>query len=187
MAKTKAAEKVDLKWYILKSSAGQEKKTSELIKQRVRANLLDEQIKEVVVPTQEKIVIKRGKKQTIEERIFPGYILVQMHISDDTLHVVRNTEGVLGFIGTSTNSKKPTPLSDREVKGILEFMQVKQQPTFSTKFSVSDPVKVIDGPFKEFVGTIQEVNEGKGQVTVLLSIFGRETPVQLDFLQINKL
>jgi transcriptional antiterminator NusG len=177
----------NLKWYIVKASSGQETKTAELLKQRIKANNLEEKLVEVIVPMQEKIVIKKGKKQTIEERIFPGYVLIHMEVTDDTLHLVRNTDGIQGFIGSAANSKKPTPLSDKEVRGILEFTKVKQLPTYQSAFNVNDAVKVTDGPFKEFIGTVQEVNESKGQVTVLLSIFGRETPVQLDFLQVTKI
>lgn len=175
------------KWYIVSSSSGKENKTAQLIKQRIKANALEEVVPEVVVPMQEKIIIKRGKKQTIEERIFPGYILVKMILTDDVLHIIRNTEGVLGFVGMTTGSKTPSPLTPKEADSILAFTRVKQAPTFNTKLNINDPVKVVDGPFKDFVGTIQDVNESKGQVTVLLSIFDRETPVQLDFLQVNKI
>ncbi len=178
---------IKLNWYIVSSSSGKENKTALLIKQRVKANNLDEYITEVLAPMQEKIIIKRGKKQTIEERIFPGYILIHMAINDDTLHLVRTTEGVLGFVGMTTNSKTPTPLNPKEVEGILAFTQVKQSPTYQTKFILGDVVKVNEGPFKDFIGTIQDINESKGQVTVLLSIFDRETPVQLDLLQITKM
>ncbi|GAB4285824.1 MAG: transcription termination/antitermination protein NusG [Candidatus Dojkabacteria bacterium] len=174
-------------WYIVKSASGQEKKTAELLRQRVRATDMNDFIKEVVVPTQEKIVIKRGKKQTVEERIFPGYILVNMIANDDTIHLIRNTDGIAGFVGYSAVTKRIKPLPEKEVKGILEFTKIKQQPTFHSSFQIGDPVKVVDGPFKEFVGSVQEVNESKGRLTVLLSIFGRETPVQLDFLQVTKL
>ncbi|MDQ6985368.1 MAG: transcription termination/antitermination protein NusG [Candidatus Dojkabacteria bacterium] len=176
-----------LKWYIVKSHSSKEKSIAEQLRQRVKANDLDDKITEVIVPTQEKIVIQRGKKKTVDERIFPGYILVRMEVTPDTLHVVRNTDGVLGFIGSSSYSKKPTPLSQKEVDAVMAFMKVKQMPTYASAFIVNDPVKVTDGPFKDFVGTVQEINENKGQVTVLLSIFGRETPVQLDFLQVTKI
>lgn len=177
----------NLQWYILKSSSGKENKTAELLKQRVRATNIEDQITEVVVPMQEKIVIKAGKKSTIQERIFPGYVLVQMEATDDTIHLVINTEGIAGFVGNFKKGKMPIPLSDKEVKGILEFTKVKQLPTYQSQFQKGDAVKVVDGPFKEFVGTVQEINETKGQVTILLSIFDRETPVQLDFLQVNKI
>lgn len=176
-----------LKWYIVKSTSGKEKSVAGLLEQRVKANDLTNRISEIVVPTQEKIVIKRGKKQTVQERIFPGYILVQMEVSDETLHLVRNTEGVQGFVGYSEVNKKPKPLNEKEVEGILAFTRVKQSPVFEASFMDGDAVKVVDGPFKDFVGTVKEVNPAKGQVSVLLSIFGRETPVQLDFLQVNKI
>ncbi len=176
-----------LKWYIVKSSSGKENSVANLLQTRVRANNLEDSVADVVVPTQEKIIIKRGKKQTIQERIFPGYILVQMDVNDETLHLVRNTEGVQGFVGYSTENNRPKPLSDKEVEGILAFTQVKQAPTYQSNFDDGDAVKVVEGPFKDFVGTVQEVNVSKGQVTVLLSIFGRETPVQLDFLQVTKI
>ncbi len=172
-----------LKWYIIGSYAGQENTVMNNIIQRVKANNLEDLITEVVVPTQEKIVVKSGKKKTIEEKIFPGYVLVQMVMNDQTWHIIRNTQGVTGFVGTE---KRPTALSEKEVKGIIAFTQVKQ-PSFEASFEVGDSVKVLDGPFKEFVGSISEINEDKGQVKVLLSVFGRETPIVLDFLQVSKL
>ncbi len=174
---------VKAKWYILNTYSGHEKKVANLIKQRVAANDLEDYVPEVVVPIQEKIVVNQGKKKTVEEKIFPGYVLIRMEINDETWRIVRNTEGVTGFVGTS---KKPTPLNEKEVKGIMAFMDVKQ-PAYRPSFSVGDPVKVLDGPFKDFVGSISEINEDKGQVKVLLSIFGRETPIVLDFLQVNRL
>ncbi|MCA9387348.1 transcription termination/antitermination factor NusG [Candidatus Dojkabacteria bacterium] len=178
-------ENKDAKWYIVKAISGKENSTALLLKQRISATGLDDIISEVVVPTQDKIVIKKGKKETKNERIFPGYILVHMNPTEEALHLVRNTDGVQGFIGYNQRTRKPTPLKEHEVKGILEFTKVKQAPTYQSKFNINDTVKVNDGPFKEFIGTVQEVNEAKGQVTVLLSIFGRETPVQLDFLKVT--
>lgn len=175
------------RWYIINGASGQEKKIAQLLETRVKANELEDDIPVVVVPTQEKIVIKKGKKQTVEERIFPGYILVRMVANDQTLHLIRNTDGIIGFIGSTSKAKKPTPLNEKEVESILAFMKVKQPAVFQSSFIVNDAVKVEDGPFKEFVGTVQEVNESKGQVTVLISMFGREVPVQLDFLQVTKI
>lgn len=180
---TKIAEIKDLKWYIVNSYAGQENTVANNIRQRVKANNLEEEVAEVVVPTQEKIVVKAGKKKNVNEKIFPGYILINMDMNERTWHVIKNTQGVTGFVGIE---RRPTPLSDREVKGILAFMDVKQ-PSFQANFEVGDSVKVLDGPFKEFMGSISEINEDKGQVKVLLSVFGRETPVVLDFLQVSKL
>lgn len=173
----------NLKWYIIQSYAGQEKTVANNIKQRIKANNLEDKITEIVVPTQDKIVVKSGKKKNVEEKIFPGYILIQMEMDDDTWHVVKNTQGVTGFVGIN---KKPTPLNEKEVKGIMAFMEVKQ-PSFQASFEVNDAVKVIDGPFKDFMGTISEINPDKGQVKVLLTVFGRETPIVLDFLQISKI
>lgn len=176
-----------LRWYIVASSSGKENKTAELIKQRIKANNYEEKVTDVIVPTQEKIVIKRGKKQTVEERIFPGYILVKMSPDEETFYLVRNTEGVTGFVGTTAKSKTPTPLSPKEVEGILAFTKVKQAPVFDNKFQLGEAVKVVEGPFKDIVGTVREINEAKGQVTVLLSMFGQDVPVQLDFLQVSKI
>lgn len=175
------------RWFIINGASGQEKKIAELLEQRVKANNMEDDINIVVVPTQEKIIIKKGKKQTVEERIFPGYILVRMVLSDKSLHLIRNTEGVIGFLGSTSKAKKPTPLNDKEVESILAFMKVKQPAVFQSSFSVNDAVKVEEEPFKDFVGTVKEVNESKGQVTVLISMFGREVPVQLDFLKVSKI
>lgn len=173
----------DAKWYIINTYSGHEKKVANQIKQRVKANGIEDLVQEVLVPTQEKIVVSEGKKRTIEEKIFPGYVLIKMVINDESWKVVRNADGVTGFVGTQ---RKPTPVPEKEVKGIMAFMDVKQ-PAYKPTFSVSDAVKVIDGPFKDFVGSISEINEDKGQVKVLLSIFGRETPIVLDFLQVTRL
>ncbi len=177
------------RWYIVKCSSGKEARTAELLRQRVKANDLENIISEIIVPTQEKIVIKKGKKSTVEERMLPGYILIEMEPIDEALHLVRNTDGISGFIGSATGVKKPTPLQEKEVKAILELAKVKQNPTYQTKLNVGDAIKVADPnhAFNEFVGSVQEINDSKGQVTVLLSIFGRETPVHLDFLQVTKI
>ncbi len=175
------------KWYIVKGTSGKEKNIAGLIKQRVNATNLDDVVFDVVVPTQEKIVVKKGKKDTKTERIFPGYILVNMEPTEDALHVIRNTDGIQGFIGYNQRTRKPTPLRPEEVKSILEFTKVKQLPTYHSDYSINDTVKVTEGAWKEFIGTVQEVNEAKGQITVLLSIFGRETPVQLELSEVTKI
>jgi transcriptional antiterminator NusG len=172
------------RWYIISGKSGQEKKIAKLIEQRVSANSLDDCVESIVVPTQEKIVIKKGKKQTVEERVYPGYILIKMIASDEVLHVIRNTEGVRGFIGAMSKASKPTALTEKEIES---FTQIKQPTTYQSPFTVNDAVKVVEGPFKDFVGNVQSVNESKGQVTVLISMFGREVPVELDFLQVTKI
>jgi transcription termination/antitermination protein NusG len=176
-------EKSKFNWYIINTYSGHENKVATLIKQRVKTNGLEEEVKEVLVPTQEKIIVSSGKKKTIKEKIFPGYVLVQMIVNEQTLHVIRNTEGVTSFVGTT---KEPKPLSELEVKSILAYSNVKQA-AYQSSFAVGDAVKVVDGPFKDFVGSVNEINEDKGQVTVLLSVFGRETPVVLDFIKVNRL
>lgn len=181
---TKSKKKnLNLKWYILNTYSGHEKKVAQYLEEKIKANDLSDKVVEIVVPIQEKIVVKDGKKRKVEEKLFPGYVLVQMEMNDDTWRVVRNTEGVTSFVGTE---KQPTPLNEKEVESILAFMDVKQ-PAYTATFALGDAVKVNDGPFKDFVGSISEINEDKGQVKVLLSVFGRETPVVLDFLQVNKL
>lgn len=180
---TKPKYSANHKWFVLSTYAGHENKVLENLKQRISANKAEDMISDIVVPTQNKIVIKEGKKKTVEERFFPGYMLIHMDLNEVTWHIVRNAEGVKGFVGTD---RKPTPLSDQEAQGILKYMEV-EQPAFQSAFLVGDAVKVVDGPFKEFVGSVREINETKGKVKVLLSVFGRETPVDLDFLQIKKL
>lgn len=173
----------DHKWFIISTYSGYEKKVANQIDQRVKANDLENQISEVVVPTQDKIVVSSGKKRTVEERIYPGYVLVKMDMNEDTWQIIRNTEGVTSFVGTE---RKPTPLSEAEADKILNYMESKQ-PTYQFAFSVGDAVKVMEGPFADFIGTISEINDDKGQVTVLLSVFGRETPVALDYMKVSKL
>lgn len=180
--KTKKVNK-NLKWYVINSYAGHEKKVMKNIEQRVKANQAEDLVTDVVVPTQNKIVIKEGKKKTIEDRFFPGYILVRMELNDVTWHIIRNAEGVTGFVGTE---RKPTPLSEQEAEGIMKYMQV-EQPAYQSTFLVGDAVKIVDGPFTDFVGSVRDINETKGKVQVLISVFGRETPVDLDFLQVKKL
>jgi len=181
--KKKKKENPNLKWYIINTYSGHEKRVEGQLNARIKANEMEDDITHILVPMQDKIIISKGKKKTIKEKIFPGYVLIEMDLKDETWHLVRNTEGVTGFVGTK---KKPTPLSEEELKGIMRFTEV-QQPTYQASFTVGDAVKVMDGPFADFVGSISEINQDKGQVKVLLSVFGRETPVVLDFLQVKKL
>ncbi|MEI6462652.1 MAG: transcription termination/antitermination protein NusG [bacterium] len=174
---------IEPRWFIVNCSSGHENKVAEQIKQRVSVNNMSELITEVLVPTQEKIIIKDGKKKNIEEKVFPGYVIIKMIMNNDTWTLVRKSEGVTGFVGTA---KKPTPLTEAEVDSIVNFSKVKQ-PQYSAKFEIGDAVKVVDGPFKDFVGTVKEINDAKGQVKILLTVFGRETPVMLDFLQIIRM
>ncbi len=173
----------DLKWYILASASGKENSVAKLIKVRARANNLENEIIDAVVPVQEKIAIVRGKKTTVQERIYPGYVFVRMIANENTLQLVRNTEGVQSFLGMTAKPKLPTALDDKQ----LGFIEVKSEPTYKVLFNVGDAVKVIEGPFKEFIGTIESVSEDKGKARVLLSLFDRDTPVDIDLLMLSKL
>lgn len=170
------------KWYVVHTSSGHEVRVMETLRQRVETMNLQGRVFEMLVPTQDKIIIRNGKKATIKEKIFPGYLLVKMILDDPTWLAVRTTIGITGFVGAGNN---PTPLSETEVANIQKFIS-SPAPRFKTKFTVSEAVKIVDGPFSDFLGTIHEIDEEKGKVKVLVSIFGRETPVELDFLQIQK-
>lgn len=173
-----------VRWYVIHTYSGHEKKVAAALKQRIESEHLEEKILEILVPTQEKIEIRGGKKETIKENIFPGYILIKMVLDDNSWLAVRTTQGVTAFIGMG---HKPTPISEEEVRSIMAFMSQEAQPTFKQIFSEGDTIKIIDGPFAEFIGKIESVDKERGKVKVLVSIFGRETPVELDFLQIAKL
>lgn len=175
-------DKPDAKWYVVHTASGHEVRVMDTLRQRVETMSLEDRIFEMLVPTQDKIVIRGGKKATIKEKIFPGYLLVKMILDDPTWLAVRTTAGITGFVGTGSS---PTALSEAEVANIQKFVS-SPAPRFKTKFTVGEAVKITDGPFADFLGAIHELDEEKGKVKVLVSIFGRETPVELDFLQIQK-
>lgn len=170
------------KWYVVHTSSGHEVRVMETLRQRVETMNLEGHVFEMLVPTQDRVIIRGGKKSTIKEKIFPGYLLVKMILDDATWLAVRTTAGITGFVGSGD---APTPLSEAEVNNIQKFIS-SPAPRFKTKFSVGEAIKITDGPFADFLGTIHEMDEEKGKVKVLVSIFGRETPVELDFLQIQK-
>ena len=170
-------------WYVVHTYSGHETKVSAALKQRAESLGLKDKILDILVPTQEKFEVREGKKEKVKEKIFPGYILVKMILDDHSWLAVRSTPGVTSFVGVGN---RPTPLPEEEVKTIQKFMEM-EAPRFKTAFSVSEAVKITDGPFAEFLGTINEIDEEKGKLKVLVSIFGRETPVELDFLQVAKL
>ncbi|MBI3290026.1 transcription termination/antitermination factor NusG [Candidatus Microgenomates bacterium] len=169
-------------WYIVHTTSGHEARVSETLRQRIETMGLTNNVFETLIPTQDRVVIKGGKKQTVKEKIFPGYLFVRMILDDETWLAIRTTPGITGFVGPGT---KPSPLSEQEIKNIQEFIS-NPAPRFKTRFSVGEAVRITDGPFAEFLGSISELDEEKGRVKVLVSIFGRETPVELDFLQIAK-
>lgn len=173
----------DGKWYIVHTYAGHENKVSKSLKQRVEAMGFENRIFDVLIPMRETIKVSQGKKETVQEKIFPGYILVKMILDDESWLLVRTTAGVTAFIGAGN---KPTPISQKEVEAIQKFMEMKE-PLYKAAFIKGEAVKIIDGPFADFLGTVDDIDEAKGKIKVLVSIFGRETPVELDFLQVAKL
>ena len=171
------------KWYVVHTYSGHENKVALTLKQRVESEHLQEKILDVLVPMQDKIEIKSGKKVTVKEKIFQGYILVKMVLDDISWLAVRTTQGVTSFVGMGN---KPTPISDAEVQTIVKFTK-EEAPMYKQVFMSNDTVKIVDWPFADFIGKIDSVDEEKGKVKVLVSIFGRETPVELDFLQVKKI
>ncbi len=171
------------RWYVVHTYSGHENKVAANLRQRIETQKLTHKIFEIVVPTRNVVKVAHGKKEEIKEKIFPGYILVKMILDDDSWLAVRTTQGVTAFVGAGN---KPTPISEREVDAIRKFMAM-EAPKYKATFSVSEAVKIVDGPFADFLGSIESIDEEKGKVKVLVSIFGRETPVELDFLQIAKL
>lgn len=170
------------KWYVVHTQSGHEARVSETLRQRVTTLGLQGKIFELLVPTQDKVIVRGGKKLSVKEKIFPGYLLVKMILDDNVWLAVRTTPGITGFVGIDN---KPTPISQTEVTNIQKFV-ASPAPRYKTKLSAGEAVKITDGPFTGFLGTIHEVDEEKGKVKVLVSIFGRETPVELDFLQVQK-
>lgn len=170
-------------WYVIHTYSGYEENVARNLKQRIESMDMQDHIFDVIVPKEKKIKIKGGKRTVVEEIIYPGYVLVEMIVTDASWYVVRNTPNVTGFIGLGTT---PTPVDPREIESIKKRMGV-EEPKYKIDVSRGDVVKINDGPFKDFEGKIDEVDEGKGKVKVMVSIFGRETPVELDFLQVKKI
>ena len=173
----------DAKWYIIHTYSGHENKVAKSLKQRLESMGFENRIFDIIVPTRDTVKVSQGKKETVKEKIFPGYVLVKMILDDESWLLVRTTQGVTAFIGAGN---KPTPISDKEVQAIQKFMAT-EEPLYKTAFVTGEAVKIVDGPFTDFLGTIDNIDEAKGKLKVLVSIFGRETPVELDFLQVSKL
>jgi transcription termination/antitermination protein NusG len=171
------------KWYIVHTYSGHENKVSKSLKQRIESMGFETRIFDIIVPTRSTIKVSQGKKESVNEKIFPGYVLVKMLLDDETWLLVRTTQGVTAFVGAGN---KPTPISEAEVEAIQKFMKM-EEPLYKAAFVVGEAVKIVDGPFADFLGAINEIDEKKGKLKVLVSIFGRETPVELDFLQVSKL
>jgi transcription termination/antitermination protein NusG len=180
-----AEHKNSMKWYVVHAYSGFELKAKQTLEERIRTYKLTEQFGDIYVPQETVVELVKGKKKTSNRKFFPGYILVQMVMNEDTWHLVKETPKVTGFLGDATN---PSPLSEDEVKRILSQVEEgSSSPRSKVTFDKGDPVKVIDGAFAEFSGTVEEVKPEKGKLKVMISIFGRSTPVELDFIQVEKI
>ena len=176
----------DRAWYIIQTYSGYENKVKKNLDQRIKQMDLGDLIFEVVIPTEEEIEIRDGQRRTVSKKLFPGYVLIQMLMEDDAWSLVRNTPGVTGFAGgNEEEGSRPVPLDDEEAGRILRQMDA-GTPRINVGFSIGESVRVIDGPFIDFVGQVDDINLDKGKVRVMVSMFGRETPVELDFLQVEK-
>lgn len=168
---------------MLHTYSGYEEAVARNLRQRIESMGMEDKIFNVLVPTEKKIKIKAGKRKVVEEKIYPGYVLVEMVVTDDSWYVVRNTPRVTGFVGSGTT---PTPVSPEEIRDLQKRMGV-EEPKYKIDITLGDAVKIVDGPFKDTDGKVAEVDEERGRVKVLISMFGRETPVELDFLQVKKI
>jgi transcription termination/antitermination protein NusG len=169
-------------WFVIHCYSGYENKVRHNLEQRIETMGMKDKIFDVVIPTQEEIEVKDGKRRTVERHIFPGYVLVNMQLTEESWYVVRNTPGVTGFVGMGN---QPTPLRPEEVSQIIKRMEA-EAPTVKVSFKVGERVRIIDGPFNDFRGVVAEIDMERTKVRVLVSFFGRETPVELDFLQVEK-
>ena len=171
------------KWYVVHTYSGHENKVATTLKQRASSLGFLDRVFKVLIPTQKKIIVSEGKKREVDEHILPGYVVILMKLSDEVWHLVRSTRGVTGFVGVGTT---PSPLPESEIRTLMKFMRM-EAPKFEARFSVGDGVKIIDGPWKDFMGRVDEVNDEQGRVKVLVSVFERETPMELEFGQVTAL
>ena len=182
-------ETIEIRWYFLHTYSGQEDRVRRNLEQRIETMDVRDKILQVVVPTEEIVEIREGKRIPKRVRLYPGYVLVQMRMDDESWYVVRNTPGVTGFVSAEDEADKrpkPVPLEPIEVENILQQME-SATPKAKIGFSSGESVRITDGPFADFIGTVETIDPDQGKVTVLVSFFGRETPVELDFLQVDKL
>ncbi|UCH51060.1 MAG: transcription termination/antitermination factor NusG [Chloroflexota bacterium] len=170
------------RWYIVHTYSGYEERVQRALEQRIKFMDAEDKIFKIEIPKEEEIEIRGGQRRTVAKKVFPGYVLVQMQMDDDSWNVVRNTPGITGFVGSGN---KPTPLSEDEVHAILK--RAEGSPQVKVGFRKGESVRVVDGPFTDFVGVVEEINVAKGKVKVMLTLFGRETSVELDFLQVQRL
>jgi transcription termination/antitermination protein NusG len=170
------------KWYILHTYSGQESRVAKILQQRIQSLKLEDKFFEILIPTEERMKIRAGKRFTKEEMLFPGYVFVRMVLGDNSWAAARGSEGVTGFVGSGD---QPSPVAEREIRAIEKYLAT-EKPKYTVKFSVGEAVKIVDGPFTGFLGTIDNIDKERGKLRVMVSVFGRETPVELDFLQAKK-
>lgn len=173
-------------WYVLHTYSGYENKVKANLEKRVESMGMTDKIFRVIVPEEEETEIKNGKTKVVKRKVFPGYVLVEIVMTDDSWYVVRNTPGVTGFVGSSGSGSKPTPLLDEEVVVILKRMGVEEK-RIDVNYEIGETVRVKEGPFMNFTGSVEEMDKDKSKLKVLVNMFGRDTPVELDFTQIEKL
>ena len=171
------------KWFVIHTYSGHEDRVRKNLLERIKSMDAESDVAQIVVPTEDEIEVRNGQRRTVKKKILPGYVLVEMTINDQSWNVVRNTPGVTGFVGSGS---KPTPLREEEVGRILKQMEA-EAPKVRVGFRQGQSIRVVDGPFIDFIGMVDEINAEKGKIKVLLSLFGRETPVELDLLQVEKL
>lgn len=181
---SKQEEQTDRHWYALHTYAGYENAVVRNLKQRIESLGMEDKIFNCLVPVEKKVLVKGGKRVEVEERIYPGYVLVEMIVTDDSWYVVRNTPRVTGFVGAGIT---PIPLEPKEVEELFALMKGADDAKHTIDLDIGETISIIDGPFKEFEGKVSELDEDRGKVKVLVSMFGRETPVELDFLQVKKI
>jgi len=180
--KAKEERRAQARWYVVHTYSGMENKVKRNLEYRAESMGMDDYIYQVIVPTEEELVLKDGKPTPVERRVFPGYVLVEMILTDDSWFVVRNTPGVTGFVGVDN---RPVPLETEEIEAIMARI-TSTEPTFNVEFHVGEKVRVMGGPFQDFTGTVDEVFPEKGKVRIIVSFFNRETPVEVDFMQVER-
>ena len=181
-------EENERQWYVIHTYSGYENRVKRNLEQRIKSMDAGDEIFQVVIPTEDEIEIREGQRRTVAKKVFPGYILVQMKMSDESWNVVRNTPGVTGFVSVIEHGEKlvPVPLEEGEVKIIMKQMEA-ETPRVKVGFRKGESIRITDGPFTDFIGVVDTINVDKGKVRVLVSFFGRETPLELDFLQVERL
>lgn len=179
-------DNLEKQWFVIHTYSGYENKVKNNLESRVQTMGMEDKIFRVLVPTEEQMEVKNGKKRVVQRKVFPGYVLVEMIMTDDSWYVVRNTPGVTGFVGSPGGGSKPVPLLSTEVHMILRQMGV-DEVKMRLDYEVGEAVRIVDGPFTDMIGTVEEINIDQEKLRVLVSMFGRETPMELDFIQVEKL